>query len=354
MKLFTCTHCNQPLYFENYYCGNCGANVGFEPTSLEFIPVAQWDNGVLLPLNNNDNRQFRFCSNRSHNVCNWLIPAENEGEFCTACQLNRTIPDLNTYGYLERWRSLEFAKHRLVYSLIQLNLPLLSNTENEASGLIFDFKADGKKKVLTGHAQGVITINISEANDIEREMARRNMDEVYRTLLGHFRHEAGHYYWDRLIFNTPHLERFRQLFGDERKNYSKALRAHYKNGAIPNWPQQFISAYASAHPWEDWAETWAHYLHMIDTLETAYSFGIGIHPNAAANTTDLDVSVSSNPYHTNSFDSIIKLWMPLTIVMNSLNRSMGLPDAYPFVISTPVLEKLQFIHERTRDLKSQV
>lgn len=350
MKLFTCTHCNQPLYFENYYCGNCGANIGFDAATLEFVPVAETD-GVLTPLDPNDHRQFRFCSNRSYNVCNWLVDAGSESNFCVACDLNRTIPDLDKNDYTDRWKTLELAKHRLVYSLLQLHLPVVSKTKDEATGLIFDFKADGKKRVLTGHAQGIITINISEANDIEREMARRNMDEVYRTVLGHFRHEVGHYYWDRLIFQTPHLEGFRLLFGDETKNYGKALKAYYKKGAPADWSQRFISAYASAHPWEDWAETWAHYLHMIDTLETAYAFGLGIHPTASAHTKDFDVAVTTNPYHTTGFERIVKLWMPLTIVLNSLNRSMGLHDAYPFVISLPVLEKLKFIHEVCHNLQ---
>ncbi|MBX2922015.1 MAG: putative zinc-binding peptidase [Chitinophagaceae bacterium] len=345
MKLFICTHCSQPLYFENYYCGNCGADVGFDPAVLEFIPVAENTDGRVVPVNAGDPRRYRYCSNRAYNVCNWLVPDESGNSFCKACNLNRTIPDLDKNDYHDRWKALELAKHRLVYSLLQLGLPVVSKIQDEATGLIFDFKADDKKKVLTGHALGVITINISEANDIEREMARRNLDEVYRTVLGHFRHEVGHYYWDRLILNTPLLEDFRQLFGDETKNYGKALKTHYKNGAPLNWNRQFISAYASAHPWEDWAETWAHYLHMIDTLETAYAFGIGIRPKTAANTTDLDIAVTADPYHTKDFATIIKLWMPLTIVMNSLNRSMGLPDAYPFVISASVLEKLQFIHE---------
>lgn len=348
MKLFTCTNCNQPLYFENYYCGNCGADIGFDPAVLEFIPVAKGNDAIATPLNVQDGRRYRFCSNHIYNVCNWLVPAESNSAFCVACNLNRTIPNLEQNDYLDRWKTLEIAKHRLVYSLLQLGLPVVSKAQDEATGLIFDFKADEKKRILTGHAQGIITINIAEANDIEREMARRNMDEVYRTVLGHFRHEVGHYYWDRLIWNTPHLEDFRQLFGDERRDYGKALKAHYKTGAPPDWAEHFISAYASAHPWENWAETWAHYLHMIDTLETAYAFGLGIHPVAPGNTKDIDIAVTTNPYHTGDFQKIINLWLPLTIVLNSLNRSMGLPDAYPFVISASVLQKLQFIHERIR------
>ncbi|MFT3704203.1 MAG: putative zinc-binding metallopeptidase [Agriterribacter sp.] len=344
MKLFTCKHCGQPLYFENYYCENCGMQLGFDPGMLEFIPFINNNNGAPVPSDANDTNIYRFCNNRIYNVCNWLVEPTNTEGLCLACELNRTIPDLNNPEYVQRWQTLELAKHRLVYSLLRLKLPLASKIKNPSTGLLFDFKADGTKKVLTGHDEGVITINIAEADDIEREMARRNMEEVYRTVLGHFRHEVGHYYWDRLIADTPYHQPFKALFGDEQQDYEEALKAHYANGAPANWNLQYISAYASAHPWEDWAETWAHYLHIIDTLETAYAFGVGIHPAAKIATTDLDMAVTTNPYHMRDFSRVIDAWLPLTIVLNSLNRSMGHGDAYPFVIYPPVLEKLRFIH----------
>src|SRR5262249_19955298 len=158
------------------------------------------------------------------------------------------------------------AKHRLAYQLLRMKLPVISKLQNEQTGLVFDFKANGSshdsERVMTGHDNGVITINIQEADDIEREMARRQMDEVYRTLLGHFRHEIGHYYWDRLIANTSNLEKCKSLFGDDTLDYSKALQKHYNEGTPPNWNQNYISMYATTHPWEDWAETWAHYMHI--------------------------------------------------------------------------------------------
>ena len=345
MKLFKCAHCAQPLYFENYYCENCGMQLGFEPQSLEFIPIVSSNNGVIVPWANNVTTVYQYCSNRVYNSCNWIVPQNDGNGLCKACELNRTIPDITNPDYLQRWQTLELAKHRLVYSLLRLNLPLTSKLKEPSTGLLFDFKADGKKKVLTGHDEGLITINIAEADDIEREMARRNMEEVYRTVLGHFRHEVGHYYWDRLISYTNYLYEFRQLFGDERSDYEEALKAHYANGAPPNWNLQYISAYASTHPWEDWAETWAHYLHIVDTLETAYAFGLGIHPVIKDTISNFSVAVTDNPYHMKSFEDIINLWLPLTVVLNSLNRSMGLRDAYPFVISSPVLGKLAFIHK---------
>ena len=131
------------------------------------------------------------------------------------------IPDLSLPENLSRWRALEAAKHRLFYTLFQLRLPVETQAESPA-GLAFQFLADvgpGAPSVMTGHADGVITINLAEADDAERERRRQQMGELYRTLLGHFRHEIGHYYWDRLIANTPHLEEFRRIFGDERQDY---------------------------------------------------------------------------------------------------------------------------------------
>jgi hypothetical protein len=216
-----------------------------------------------------------------------------------ACQLNRTIPHLETPGNLLRWQRLEAAKHRLVYGLLRFGLPLTSRAEDPQAGLAFDFLADSgpafreNAQAMTGHSQGLITINIAEADDAERERHRQDMAEPYRTLLGHFRHEIGHYYWERLVRGGTWLEPFRALFGDERQDYGAGLERHYAAGPRPDWSQRFVSAYAGMHPWEDWAETWAHYLHIVDTLETANAFGLRVHPgtgrdSALAMTADFD------------------------------------------------------------------
>jgi hypothetical protein len=198
--------------------------------------------------------------------------------------------------------------------------------------------------VLTGHDGGVITVNINEADDVERERMRVSMHEPYRTLLGHFRHEVGHYYWDQLIAGTAEEAGFREMFGDERADYGEALKRHYAEGAPTDWSAHFISAYASMHPWEDWAETWAHYLHILDTLETAYAFGLRVRPGLAEPADGLKADIRVDPYRLESFDALIGLWLPLSFAVNSLNRSMGHPDLYPFVIPPAVMEKLRFIH----------
>ena len=200
----------------------------------------------------------------------------------------------------------------------------------------------GAPSILTGHDNGVITINVAEADDAERERRRLQMHEPYRTLLGHFRHEVGHYYWDRLIKDSPRLEAFRAVFGDERKDYAQALQEYYQQGPPANWQQQFISIYASSHPWEDWAETWANYLHMTDTLETAATCGLMLHPGRKDEPT-LPAPPKAGP--NTSFERLLEGWFPLTYVLNNLNRGLGLPDGYPFVLSTPTLDKLRFVHD---------
>jgi hypothetical protein len=347
MKLFTCTNCNHPVYFENTFCINCNASLGFVAEILQPVALTAENNGTNTFKEKGKNTLYKYCNNYQYGVCNWLVAADDETGFCCACALNRTIPDLSKPEYTERWRIIEIAKHRLVYQLLSMKLPLVTKQQNEQTGLVFDFKAnetsDKNEKVMTGHDNGVITINIAEADDIAREMARKQMDEVYRTLLGHFRHEIGHYYWDRLIDNTNNLEMFRNIFGDDTIDYGEALKKHYQEGSPANWNESYISVYATAHPWEDWAETWAHYMHIFDTLETAYSFGLSVRP-LVAESEKLHAEIKKDPYAIKDFETIFRMWIPLTFAMNSLNRSMGLNDIYPFVISEPVKEKMKFIH----------
>ncbi len=364
MKLFKCDHCGHPVYFENYFCVYCNASLGFDHAQMDLLALHQVKlNGALTyTRDRNENvkqsQQYKYCSNKQYNVCNWILPQNSTAVFCVACNLNRTIPNLSQPDHLARWQRIEVAKHRLVYSLLRLKLPVVSKFQEKLNGIAFDFKADENKRngerLLTGHEQGLITLNIEEADDVIREMARNQMDEVYRTVLGHFRHEIGHYYWDRLINNTDKLMPFRQLFGDERMNYAEALKKHYTKAPSNAWKGSFISTYATSHPWEDWAETWAHYLHIVDTLETAYAFEMTIQPPVAKPEDEMSAKLNIDPYMAEDFTDIIDRWIPLTFVMNSLNRSMGLKDLYPFYISDSVVKKLNFIHRTIKESKLQI
>ncbi len=276
---------------------------------------------------------YRKCENYvREGVCNWLVAGSTD-DLCQACRLNNVIPDLSDPERKARWHETEQAKRRLVYSLNRLQLPVLAKADDPARGLAFDIKSStGDEHVITGHADGLITLNLSEADAAEREAMRASLNERYRTLLGHFRHEVGHYFWDRLVADAGGHEPFRALFGDERADYAEALRRHYASAPDAGYAQSFISRYAAAHPWEDFAETFAHYLHMSDTLETAEQHGFAKGPELAA----------AEPNDT--FETLMAEWYRLSVALNSLNRSMGLPDAYPFAISASVKEKLRFVH----------
>jgi hypothetical protein len=347
MKLFSCQGCGQLLYFENVRCENCGRALGYltdinEISALETAPEGMpfW-HALAAP-----HRPVKFCKNYDAGMCNWLVPADDPEGFCLACRHNRTVPDLTVPGNDLLWRKFETAKHRLFYSLLRLNLPLEDRAQDPEHGLAFDFLANPPQthaaEVMTGHNKGLITLALKEADDVTREKVRTAMGEPYRTLLGHFRHEVGHYFWDRLVARDGALlEAYRALFGDESRNYGEALATYYQQGPPANWQDEFISTYAASHPWEDFAETWAHYLHIVDTLETAAAFGLKIKPRRAKG--GLTAAIDFDPYAAD-MDRLIEAWLPVEFATNNLNRSMGLTDLYPFLLSPKVIDKLSFVH----------
>jgi hypothetical protein len=289
--------------------------------------------------------ELRFCDNAGYDACNWLVPPGSSETLCATCRYNRTIPDLSDDLNLAKWQRLELAKHHLFYGLLRLRLPLETRLDNPEFGLAFDILVDTPAgKVLTGHQNGVITLNLAEADDAIREQRRTDLGEPYRTLLGHFRHEIGHYYWDRLVRDGSQLDGFRDCFGDERLDYDQALKKYYAEGPPSDWREHFISFYASAHPWEDFAETWAHYLHIVDTLEMAGSFGIRVDP-VVTQEEGYTAEVDLNPHGAVRIGSLIRRWLPIAGAVNSINRCMGQPDLYPFVVSPAVIRKLGFVNE---------
>ncbi len=340
VQTYKCGACGNTVYFENIQCLRCGHPLGFRPDKLEIRTVVETGTGLYREYKKGASRRLRFCANMAHGVCNWLVPADSQSQFCVACELNRTIPNLADPVNVLAWGEFERAKKRLIYSLLRLGLPLDGAAVGKAP-LNFDFVNDA----LTGHLDGVITIAVGEADSVERERQRKAMAETYRSMLGHLRHESGHYYWMLLIDDTRNLEPFRELFGDERVHYGAALERHHSQGPPAEWALSHVSAYASSHPWEDWAETWAHYLHMIDALDTA-----AVHRSEPRSgrfappwqQKSLDV------YRVESFDSLITRWIPLTLALNDINRSMGHEDFYPFVIPDLAVTKLAFVHRVIR------
>ncbi len=340
MKTFHCSACQALVFFENSQCLNCGRTLAFVADQMTMVTVEQAASAGAV---------YRLCANYSDNrICNWAIHADDSAVLCRACDLTQNIPNLNVPGNLENWAKLEAAKRRLVYALLSLELPLANRRDDPVQGLEFKFLNDSvaangdRSRVLTGHDNGVITINAAEADDVYRENKRQMHHEPYRTLLGHFRHEIGHYYWDRLIAGGGDLQTFRQLFGNEELDYQEALKVHYGQGAPAGWENNFISAYATAHPWEDWAESWAHVMHMVDALETAHALGLSVAP-ARPDEPSLAIPAKASLARIGDFDQLIRDWLSLTYVLNNLTRGLGLADAYPFVLSGPVIEKLRFV-----------
>jgi hypothetical protein len=335
------------VFFRNSVCLACRTPLGYDPESSRLLPLKPGPRDGTWTVFGSRRRNpelYRNCGNIDTAAgCNWLVK-DGDSRLCICCRLNRTIPDLSVNGNDILWHRIETAKRRVISSLPPLGLPVRSKAEDPERGLAFDLLASppAGPRILTGHLDGVITLNIEEAEDARREQTRQEMGEQYRTLVGHVRHELGHFYWDRLIRDTNWLEPFRQLFGDERADYAEALRIKREQGPQPDWPRTFVSHYASSHPWEDWAETWAHYMHMLDTLATAMSFGMG------RDSLDLPFEPFSREVlwqpDTTDFLDLLNSWIRLSTVLNEMARAMGQHDFYPFALPKAAGAKLQFIH----------
>ncbi|MCA8870106.1 MAG: putative zinc-binding metallopeptidase [Rhodobacteraceae bacterium] len=330
------------MHFGNSQCVRCSALLGYLPSRDQLLMIPADQNPF-----NGSGAYLKTCANRDLIGCNWLSESSDE-ELCLSCRHTTKISDISDEINLVRWARLERAKRRLFYSIIKFRLPLENGPDGSSGLLRFNLlsdkiRPDGKtERIMTGHYNGRITINIAEADDAIREKNRTEMGEPYRTLIGHFRHEVGHYYWDKLISEQNVAEEFRAVFGDERRDYSKSLKTYYKNGPAANWQNSYVSAYASAHPWEDFAETWAHYFHMVGGLETAYAYRLDPQPLMANEPRLIQLE---DPYHVLDVQQLIDHWIPLTVAMNAMNRSIGNHDYYPFVLAEVTLGKLKYIHD---------
>lgn len=340
MKRFQCD-CGTQVFFENHHCVTCHARLGFDPENMEMIALTPADDGRY---ENSAGQSFRLCDNGvSYDVCNWLRPIGDSHSLCIACQFNRTIPNQSLPDNAQRWRRLEEGKKRLFFTLMRLGMPLTNGWQDPDRGLLLDFIDDARTQpvyaetfVSTGYLGGVITINTMEADDVARATVRAELSQRYRTVLGHLRHESGHYYWARLDPDDDTRADFARQFGDEARDYGQALEQYYQNGPATDWREHFISPYASCHPTEDWAESWGHYLHIYDAMETA----------AAQQIIDkwpAEMAITKR----------IHIWRGLSITLNELNRSVGRGDAYPFIINDSVAEKLEFVDRIIARLRIQ-
>ena len=312
--------------------------LAFNPCSLKFERIR-----TATEANDQASNTSSLCQNGiDYDTCNWLADYDAPHGLCFGCQFNRTIPNLSRRNNVKRWATIEANKKRLLFGLIRLGLPLANGWQLPDRGLLFDFLEDTRSTptaessfVATGFLAGVITLNVLEADPASRFAEQEAANEVYRTVLGHLRHESGHYVFSLFLEDDSLQKGFFKLFGDSTRDYAAALKSFYASGPLANWHQRHITPYASAHPSEDWAETWGHYLHIQDTLETAASFGL----------------VDAYPQQLD-FQQTVQSWRRLSIGFNELNRSMGLSDAYPFVINDTVAEKLDFADRVVKRLKT--
>lgn len=312
MRAFRCPGCGAELVFENSVCLTCGRAVGYDRDRRAMVVV-----GAEQPI----------CANLDRCGCNWVAdPASTTGR-CFNCRLTRIRPaDGDAVGLRQYWVA-ESAKRRLVAELDELGLPV--RVSDGYRGLAFDLLSSTHTPVTTGYHNGGITLDLAESDSAHRERLRESMAEPYRTVLGHLRHEIGHYYAELLALTTPRRSDFVAIFGDPTTSYDDALTRHYRFGPRPLWSDRYISAYATMHPLEDFAEVFAHFLHLADTLQTAATFGLVAGPVDLACTPMAEV--------------VEQTWLPLTRALNQINRSMGQPDLYPFVLAPPVVAKLAFV-----------
>lgn len=317
MKMFQCPSCASNVFFDNLRC-NCGTELVFDPLPSRFVVGLE------------------HCSNREKIGCNWTA-ASGHGTVCRSCDMTEVIPDpaLSRNGPL--WAEGEEAKRWVLTTLDRWGW---FGPYDIGKPPKFHFLAEatrhGKARITMGHADGLITMNVMEADPVIRTSRREKLGENYRTMMGHLRHELAHFIFQRMSEKPDFVAAFRALFGDERADYGKALTRHYDQGPPQGWEGHFITPYASAHPHEDWAETVAHLMHLTDILDS--SVAVQVARAVAPERPD-------DPYTATDSEQLILASLDLGLALNHVNRAMGLADLYPFVLSPKVREKLIFAHQ---------
>jgi hypothetical protein len=355
MKTFRCTNCQGIAFFDDTICTACGHRLAYSPERRTVVALEPAVDDQWRIVGDRDGTTVHLCRNVGEQACNQVLRPGQPLGLCDACLLTRTIPNLDHPGHREAWGRLERAKRRLLWTLQGLGLAWKSRAEDPQHGLMFDFLSemdmpDGQR-VSTGHTEGHIVVDAEEADDSVLAKNRKDLHESYRTVLGHFRHEAGHYYWNVLIRDRGREQGFRTLFGDERTDYEESLRNYYGGQRSSDWYTNHITQYASMHPWEDWAESFAHYLHMVDGVETAIDLAVALAPrNEVLPAIDFGGATDAVEM---PFDDLLRHWGALSIALNQFNRGMGLQDAYPFAPSVKAIEKIRFVDKEVRAARAK-
>ncbi len=303
------------LWFDNLATAD-GIPVAYDPQARAFIPMPP------------------FCANRDIIGCNWIAP--EPGRFCRSCAMTALAPDTSIPNAIPNWTRTEAAKRWVIDNLGRWHW---FRPEDPGARPVFHMLAEGPTPVAMGHVDGVVTISVAEADPVLVTTRREALQEPYRTMIGHMRHEIAHMLWWRLSLRADFLDAFRAIFGDERANYQTALTRHYTDGPPPGWRDEFLTTYASAHPHEDWAESVAHLLHLTDISDSFIASGLSSAELPHANW---------DPYSEPDAAALIRVAVPLVVGVNHINRSMGLSDIYPFVLSQTAQRKLAFVHRWLR------
>lgn len=320
MRLHDCPACGARAFFRNTVCGSCGTELVYDPQADAF------------------GRGLAPCANRGAIACNWADAGQG---LCAACAMTEVVPDAFHADNRALWAEAETAKRWALAGLRRWGwFDDRDPGRRPVFHLLSERTATGRSAVMTGHAEGLVTINVVEGDPAELVRRREAMREPYRTLVGHFRHEIAHFLFERLAAERPgFLDGFRPLFGDERADYAAALAAYHDSGPPSGWGADRVSAYAAAHPHEDWAETAAHALALADLADSAAATGLAP-PDAP--------QAAADPYAETDSERLFAHAAALGLALNHANRSMGLDDLYPFVLTAPVREKLSFAHAALR------
>lgn len=352
MRRFSCD-CGNVLFFGSTRCLACGIEVGFSPRR-----------GNMERLDSQAG--LKRCANGTrYDICNWTTDWESAGDLCISCRMNQVVPDLSRPQNRFLWARMESAKRRLIYTLLRLGIYIPTKKDDPQEGLAFEIASSLlDSSVTTGHLNGIITMNLEEADDTYRQINRQLLGEAKRTLLGHFRHESAHYLWARFLSNKewehPWRLAFREIFGNEWQDYGKALHSYYRSGPPTDWNLRFVSGYAASHPWEDWAETWSHYLQMLEGLETCDALGIQtahltlplqMLPVEAGT---LSVHLNTSPGDSGCFLAMLQRWVCFSNVLNEISDSLGEPAPCPLVISVAIVRKLHLAHYFARSWGSKL
>ena len=334
MRIFHCDRCDHAVPFSAQRCAVCDASLGYVADERTIHVLSDTPETAVFALA--DGRTVWRCLNAAWG-CNWVVPAASDNPWCRSCQLTRGRPDEARHDAIEAWITAEAAKRRLVHQLDELSLPVEARSAAAPDGLAFDLVYLPGEAQITGHLDGLVTLDLAEIDDRHREDLRKMLGEPFRTVIGHLRHEIGHHYWGRLVGQSNDVAGFRQLFGDETADYRGAIDQFYAN-ADEAWDhRRFVSPYAAAHPFEDWAETFAHYLHIMDAIDTATAYElVPAEPPGAKG--------DASPH--DWFEAMLNAWRPINDAVNAVAESLGAAPLYPFDPVGIVIDKLAFVHQQ--------